>query len=194
MLQRALLVSLVFSPLLALAAPPAQPAAKTGGNPKAVVKTSMGVVEIELDRAKAPKTVDNFIRYARDGQYDRTIFHRVIKDFMVQGGGLDDKMKEKATRSPVKNESDNGLSNQRGTVAMARTSNPDSATCQFFINHKDNSYLDGHPEKPGYTVFGRVVKGMEVVDKIAAVATSTNGPHANVPVNPIYIESVSIQE
>jgi cyclophilin family peptidyl-prolyl cis-trans isomerase len=192
-------LSLLMLPTLAWAAPPpAQPAAaqpaKAASNPKAVVKTSLGTFEIELDRTKAPKSVENFMRYARDGHYEKTIFHRVIKDFMVQGGGMDDKMKEKTTRSPVKNESDNGLSNQRGTVAMARTSNPDSATSQFYVNHRDNSYLDGRADKPGYTVFGRVVKGMEVVDKIAAVPTSTVGPHAAVPVNPVYIESVTVQE
>ncbi|MBI5497346.1 MAG: peptidylprolyl isomerase [Deltaproteobacteria bacterium] len=160
---------------------------------KAVIKTSMGVIELELDRKKAPLSVDNFVKYAKDGQYTKTIFHRVISNFMIQGGGLDDKMKDRPVRAPVPNESLNGLQNLRGTIAMARTSNPDSATCQFYINLKDNNFLDGQVGKPGYTVFGKVVKGMDVVDKIAASRTGNAGGMPDVPVAPVYIESVTVE-
>ena len=193
-MNRLLIVSaLSLLPLSLLAAPPAAaPAAK--GTVKAVIKTSMGSVELELNSEKAPVTVANFIRYAKDGAYDKTVFHRVIKDFMIQGGGMDDKMKERPTRSPIRNESANGLQNLRGTIACARTSAPDSATSQFYINHKDNNSLDGAADHPGYTVFGKVVKGMDVLDKIASVPTQNNGMFQNVPVTPVYIESVSITE
>jgi peptidyl-prolyl cis-trans isomerase A (cyclophilin A) len=154
----------------------------------------MGTVELELDKEKAPTTVANFARYAKDGHYDKTVFHRVIKDFMIQGGGMDAQMKERPTRSPIKNESANGLQNLRGTIACARTSNPDSATSQFYINHKDNNSLDGSADRPGYTVFGKVVKGMDVVDKIAGVPTQNAGMFQNVPVTPVVIESVTVQE
>jgi len=160
---------------------------------KATITTSMGVIEVELDKAKAPITVENFISYAKAGHYDGTIFHRVIPKFMVQGGGMDASMKEKAAGAGIKNESNNGLRNLRGTLAMARTNNPESARAQFFINLIDNDYLDGQPGKPGYAVFGKVVKGMEVVDKIAAVKTASVNGMGDVPVTPVMMEKVVIQ-
>jgi len=189
-MNRLLIASALFLlPASLLAAPPAAAPAAAKGMVKATIKTSMGVIELELDKAKAPITVENFTRYAKDGHYNKTIFHRVIKGFMVQGGGLDDKMKEKSVRAPIKNESANGLSNARGTIACARTSAPDSATAQFYINHKDNNFLDGSADKAGYAVFGKVTQGMDVVDKIAGVPTQSD-----VPVTPVYIESITITE
>jgi peptidyl-prolyl cis-trans isomerase B (cyclophilin B) len=167
------------------------------GNPVVLMSTSMGDVKIELDRAKAPKTVDNFLAYVRDKHYDGTIFHRVIPGFMIQGGGMDKDMKEKKTGAPVPNEADNGLKNTVGTLAMARTSDPNSATAQFFINVKDNAFLD-HRDKSqqgwGYAVFGRVVEGMDVVKKIENVKTATRLPHQNVPVEPVIIQSIKVVE
>ena len=146
--------------------------------------TSMGTIVLELDKEKAPITAENFLNYARDGFYNGTIFHRVIDGFMIQGGGMEPGMKEKPTRDPIKNEADNGLSNLRGTIAMARTPDPNSASSQFFINVKDNHFLDFKAPTPdgwGYCVFGRVVDGMDVVDAIKAVETTSQGPHQDVP-------------
>ena len=166
------------------------PAAK----PRVELKTSMGKIVVELDPEHAPITVANFLKYVRSGQYNGTIFHRVIDGFMIQGGGMDAAMHEKATGAPIKLESKNGLSNTVGTIAMARTNIPDSATAQFFINVVDNSSrLDyPHPDGNGYAVFGKVVAGMEVVEKIKAVRTSTVGPHENVPVQSIVIERATL--
>ena len=166
------------------------PAAK----PRVELKTSMGKIVVELDPEHAPITVANFLKYVRSGQYNGTIFHRVIDGFMIQGGGMDAAMHEKATGAPIKLESKNGLSNTVGTIAMARTNVPDSATAQFFINVVDNSSrLDyPHPDGNGYAVFGKVVAGMEVVEKIKAVRTSTVGPHENVPVQSIVIERATL--
>jgi len=161
-----------------------------------LMKTSKGEVVIELYPDKAPRTVENFLQYVRDGFYSGTIFHRVIDGFMVQGGGMTDNMSEKPTRAPIPLESRNGLANVRGTVAMARTMVPDSATAQFFVNVKDNTFLDqpnardGH----GYAVFGRVVEGMEVVDRIKAVPTATRPPHQNVPVTPVVIRKATLEK
>jgi peptidyl-prolyl cis-trans isomerase A (cyclophilin A) len=156
--------------------------------PVVVLDTTLGPITIELDRAKAPITVDNFLKYVDEGFYNNLIFHRVIPDFMIQGGGMDDQMKEKQTRAPIKNESGNGLSNTRGTIAMARTNDPNSATAQFFINLFDtNSRLDN--AGGGYTVFGKVTSGMEVVDAIAKAQTGFKNGHEDVPVKPIYIKS-----
>src|SRR5215813_490396 len=142
------------------------------------LETSLGSIKLELDPAKAPLTVANFLSYVDDGFYDGTVFHRVIPDFMIQGGGFEPGMKQKKTKPAIKNESPNGLSNARGSIAMARLPDPDSATAQFFINVVDNSRgLD----KPRYCVFGKVVEGMDVVDKIKAVSTGRRGPHENVP-------------
>ena len=158
-----------------------------------VIDTSLGPITIELDSQKAPLHTTNFSRYADDKFYDGLIFHRVIPGFMVQGGGHTADMAQKpATGSRVKNESLNGLKNLRGTVAAARLTDPDTATCQFFINLKDNDFLDGSPaaKKPGYTVFGRVTAGMDVVDKIAAVKTGVEGSSNDVPVEDVVIKSV----
>ena len=158
-------------------------------NPVVVLETSTGTITLELYADKTPITVENFLKYVDDGFYDNLIFHRVIQNFMIQGGGMSDQMEEKSAgrRAPIKNESGKGLTNARGTIAMARTNNPDSATCQFFINHKDNVQLDNYGG--GYAVFGKVTDGMDVVDAIAKVATTNRGGHENVPVKPIYIKS-----
>lgn len=161
------------------------------------METSMGVIVIELDTTAAPQTTANFLRYVGDGFYDDTIFHRVIKSFMIQGGGFTPQMQRKATRSPVVNEADNRLKNNAGTIAMARTNDPHSATSQFFINVKDNDFLN-HVEKNargwGYCVFGRVIKGMEVVHAIENVKTTTRFGHGDVPVEPVIIKKVSVLE
>jgi peptidyl-prolyl cis-trans isomerase B (cyclophilin B) len=170
-------------------------AAAQGGNPVVLMKTSMGDVKIELDKEKAPVTVDNFIVYVNDKFYDGTIFHRVIPAFMIQGGGFDKDMTQKKTKPPIKNEAGNGLKNVNGTIAMARTSDPNSATAQFFINTKDNPFLDHKNDTPqgmGYAVFGKVVDGMDVVKKIEQVQTTTRTPYENVPVTPVIIESIRI--
>ena len=161
------------------------------------LNTNMGTIVLELDADKAPETVANFTQYANDGFYNGTIFHRVIDGFMIQGGGMEPGMKEKTTRAPVKNEADNGLSNARGTIAMARTPDPHSATAQFFINVKDNTFLDFRSPTAdgfGYCVFGKVVEGMDVVDKIKGVTTTTAGMHQDVPAEDVIIESVEVTE
>ena len=159
------------------------------------MQTSLGVIDIELDTEKAPETTANFLQYVNDGFYDGTIFHRVIDGFMIQGGGLEPGMKEKQTRSPINNEANNGLKNERGTIAMARTQDPHSATAQFFINIADNKFLN-HSSPTidgwGYCVFGRVVNGMDVVDKIRGVATTSKGYHQDVPVDDVVIEKVEV--
>jgi peptidyl-prolyl cis-trans isomerase A (cyclophilin A) len=158
--------------------------------------TSEGDIVVQLDAAKAPKTVENFVQYVKSGHYNGTVFHRVIKTFMIQGGGMTPDMKEKPTRAPIPLESRNGLSNVRGTLAMARTSIPDSATAQFFINVKDNNFLDAaqSPDGNGYAVFGKVVQGMDVVDKIRMVDTGQRGPHGDVPVKPIVIKQATLEK
>ena len=168
--------------------------AALAAGPTVSLETSMGTIKLELDQDKAPLSVANFVDYVRAGHYDGTIFHRVIPNFMVQGGGMTPSMKEKAVRPPVKNEAKNGLRNVRGSVSMARTSAPDSATSQFFINVKDNAMLDYGVGGAGYAVFGRVVEGMEVVDRIVAASTTTKGPHQNVPIEPILIKKASVVE
>jgi cyclophilin family peptidyl-prolyl cis-trans isomerase len=171
--------------------------AAEGGNPVVVMKTSMGVIKIELDKAKAPISTENFVAYANGKFYDGTIFHRVIPSFMIQGGGFDKDMNQKkTTRPPIKNEAGNGLKNVNGTIAMARTGDPNSATAQFFINTKDNAFLDHRDDSVqgfGYAVFGKVIEGMDVVQKIEAVQTTTKMPHQNVPVAPVVIESVVVE-
>jgi peptidyl-prolyl cis-trans isomerase B (cyclophilin B) len=167
-----------------------QPSSPT--NPVLAMDTSMGNIKIELFAGEAPITAENFLKYANDKFYDATIFHRVIPGFMVQGGGFSPGMKEKKARPPIKNESSNGVPNKRGTLAMARTSAPDSASAQFFINVKDNSFLDKKEARDGvgYCVFGRVLEGMDVVDKIVAVPTRNVGGHGDVPVEDVTIKSV----
>ncbi len=162
-------------------------------NPVVVMKTSMGDIEIELYQDKAPETVKNFLSYVDKGFYNGTIFHRVINNFMIQGGGMNPGLMEKQTSAPIKNEADNGLSNLRGTIAMARTQDVNSATSQFFINVIDNKYLDFKNKSAagyGYCVFGKVIKGMDVVDSIKSVATGRRGYYDDVPVNDIVIISV----
>ena len=164
---------------------------------KVTMETSMGTITLALDDAKAPETVANFIKYAKDGHYDGTIFHRVIDGFMIQGGGFTKDMNQKKTREPIRNEAMNGLKNKRGTIAMARTMVVDSATSQFFINLVDNDFLDFQNSTPqgfGYAVFGSVTDGMGVVDSIAKAKTGFWGPHQNVPEEAIVIRKVSVVE
>ena len=166
-----------------------------GAEMKIVITTNFGEITAELYQDKAPATVSNVLAYVDEKFYDETIFHRVIDGFMIQGGGFSKSMAQKATKAPVKNEADNGLSNIRGTLAMARTSVPDSATCQFFINlvDKNKEFLDFSAKTAqgwGYCVFGKVVEGMDVVDKIAKVPTGFSGPHQNVPTEPVVIKSI----
>ncbi len=162
-------------------------------NPHILFSTSLGDITIELLPDKAPVTVKNFIDYVESGFYNDTIFHRIIPDFMIQGGGFAQDMQQKETRPPIKNEADNGMRNARGTVAMARTRDINSATAQFFINLKDNTFLDHGVRDYGYAVFGRVIEGMDVVDKIAAVRTTTRSGHQNVPVEPVIVKSAAIK-
>ncbi len=162
---------------------------------KVTMETSVGTITLELDGEKSPKTVANFVKYANDGFYDGTIFHRVIDGFMIQGGGFTRDMNQKPTRESIPNEATNGLKNRRGTIAMARTMVPDSATSQFFINLVDNDFLDFRSETPqgyGYAVFGAVTDGMDVVDSIAKVKTGFSGPHQNVPEEAIVIRRVTV--
>ena len=172
--------------------------ANTGANMVTVtMETSKGVITLELDKEKAPESVENFVAYAKSGHYDGTVFHRVIPKFMIQGGGFDTDMKQKATNPPIKIEADNGLKNTRGTVAMARTSDPNSATSQFFINAKDNDFLNHTAPTPqgwGYAVFGKVTDGMDVVESIENVATANKGGHQDVPGTDVVIEKVTVQE
>jgi len=159
--------------------------------------TTFGSITLELDSEKAPKTVENFLSYVNDGFYNGTIFHRVIDNFMIQGGGFDANMQQKPTAEPIENEADNGLTNDRGTIAMARTMDPHSATAQFFINVKNNDFLN-HSGKNmqgwGYAVFGRVISGDDVLDKIRAVSTGNLAGHQDVPTESVIIESVAIVE
>lgn len=182
MTKRFAFLALLFSATLAFAAPP-----------RVELVTTMGTIVLELDEARAPKTVANFVQYVREGFYDGTIFHRVIDDFMIQGGGMTPDLKEKPTRPPIENEARNGLKNVAGSIAMARTRDPHSAAAQFFINLKDNAFLD-YPSRDGwgYAVFGRVVKGFEVVQKIGKTPTGNAGLHQNVPLTPIVIEKARL--
>ncbi len=182
--------------VMLLMIPAAASAAGTATKPRIKLETSKGTIVLELDGEKAPKSVANFVQYVKAGHYNGTVFHRVIPDFMIQGGGFDAAMEQKKTQAPVMNEADNGLKNARGTVAMARTNDPHSATSQFFVNLKDNGFLN-HTGKNvqgwGYTVFGKVVEGMDVVDAIAGVKTGNRGPHQNVPSEPVTIVKATVQ-
>ncbi len=162
---------------------------------KIVMETSKGTIELELDAAKAPISVANFVKYVKKGHYDGLIFHRVIPDFMIQGGGFSPDMQQKETDANIENEAKNGLKNVKGSIAMARTPNPHSASSQFFINLKDNSFLD-YPGQDGwgYCVFGKVTKGLDVIDVIAAVPTGRKGPHGDVPLEPVTIKSAKVVE
>jgi len=180
---------------------PTNVATKTGEkmstNPIVKLETNKGTITLELDAEKAPNSVENFVSYVKDGFYDGTIFHRVIPGFMIQGGGMNPDMSEKKNKSPIKNEANNGLKNDRGTIAMARTNDPHSATSQFFINLKDNGFLDHTSESPagwGYAVFGKVIDGMDVVDEIAKVKTGNHGPHGDVPLESVVIEKATVEK
>jgi len=169
-------------------------AANAGDNPRIEMETTKGKIVLELYADKAPQTVKNFLAYVDTGFYDGTIFHRVIPNFMIQGGGFTADMKQKDNRPPIDNEADNGLRNERGTIAMARTSNPHSATAQFFINTKNNDFLNHKGKSPqgwGYAVFGRVVEGVAVVDAISGVKTGTRGSFRNVPADPVVIRKAA---
>jgi peptidyl-prolyl cis-trans isomerase A (cyclophilin A) len=189
MVRRRYSVVLALTGVLALAAP-GMVAAK--GNPMVLISTSKGDIKVELYPDKAPETVKNFLAYVNAGYYDGTIFHRVIRGFMIQGGGLTADMKDKreGQRAPIKNEASNGLKNDTGTIAMARTSNPDSATSQFFINVANNNALNKAAGNDGYAVFGKVVEGMDVVKKIEQAETTSKGMHQDVPSEAITIKSV----
>ena len=175
---------------------PPQPATPAPGNPTVLISTSLGDITVELYQDRAPVSVQNFLQYVKEGFYPGTVFHRVIPGFMIQGGGFTTELVEKPTHPPIRNEATNGLSNVRGTLAMARTEALRSATAQFFINIADNRIkLDHHgysPEDFGYAVFGRVLSGLEVCDRIAAVKTHRNGPHENVPLDPVVIKGVRV--
>lgn len=164
---------------------------------KVALRTSAGDIVLELDRSKAPLSVDNFVDYVKAGHYNGTVFHRVIKDFMIQGGGFGTDMQQKTTQATIKNEANNGLKNLRGTIAMARTSEPHSASAQFFINTVDNDFLNFRNESTqgwGYAVFGKVSEGLDIVDKIRTVATGSSGMHKDVPVEPVLINKAEVVE
>jgi len=187
-------LSCLWQPLVVLSAAAAGPGA-LAAEPQVDLKTSAGTMRLELYPAKAPKTVANFLQYVKDGHYDGTIFHRVIPGFMIQGGGFDGSFKQKATRDPIQNEAKNGLQNDLGTIAMARTSAPHSASAQFFINVKDNDFLNAAAAQDGwgYAVFGKVVSGMDVVTKIAATPTGAGGPfRSDVPRAAVVIQSATV--
>lgn len=190
-MRRTLSVLALAAAVLTAGAGPSQAAA--GKGPVVVLETTLGVIKIALNEEKAPITVANFLEYVKTGHYDGTIFHRVMPDFMIQGGGMDNAMTERPTRKAIRNEARNGLRNSRGTVAMARTNAPDSATDQFFINLKNNHPLDFGIGGAGYAVFGEVVEGMEVVDKIAAVRTTSRKGHDDVPVTAVVIQKARLE-
>ena len=179
--------------LIAFAALASTALSALAANPMVELKTSQGEIVVEVFADKAPKSAENFVQYVKDGFYDGTVFHRVIDGFMVQGGGFDAEMNQKSTRAPIENEAKNGLKNEPGTLAMARTADPHSASAQFFINLVPNTFLD-YPSRDGwgYAVFGKVVKGMEVVDAIRGVPTTTKGPFRDVPAEPVTIDSVTV--
>lgn len=188
-LTAGLLLALSFSTQAEVTATPIEPLTDLPKTIDVVIETGMGKIEVELNAEKAPISVENFLNYAETGFYEDTIFHRVINNFMVQGGGYDKFMQKKTTRAQIKNEAKNGLKNDRGTLAMARTSVVDSASSQFFINHKDNDFLNHGGRDYGYAVFGKVTKGMDVVDAIARVRTKAG----DVPVNPVLIKKVYLK-
>jgi len=191
MLKKLLLALSLLLPL-AVAAEKAENA-ETAANPVVVIETTEGNIVVELFAQEAPLTVANFLAYVESGHYADTIFHRVISNFMIQGGGFTEDFTQKATQDPVKNESRNRLHNTRGTIAMARTNDPDSATSQFFINQRSNLQLDWAPGRQGYTVFGEVLEGMDVVDFIATAPTGKRGRFSDVPVDTITIKSITVK-
>jgi cyclophilin family peptidyl-prolyl cis-trans isomerase len=187
----------VFALLLTLAILlPAVGMAQIKGNPRMKITTNHGVIVLQLDAEKAPESTKNFQRYVEQGHFDGTVFHRVIPGFMIQGGGFEPGLKQKPTGEPIQNEADNGLKNEIGTIAMARTSDPHSATAQFFINTSDNDFLNHKSKDPqgwGYAVFGKVTEGLDVIKKIEAVATHTVGGYGDVPVEDVIIEKIEAQ-
>jgi len=185
------MILLTAALIVAQAAAPSPSPSPAG--PIATVETSLGRIRIALDQERAPISVANFAKYARSGHYAGTVFHRVIPGFMIQGGGMTAELQEKPTSPPIRNEARNGVRNTRGSIAMARTNDPNSATSQFFINVKDNASLDFGINGAGYAVFGQVIEGMDVVDKIVAVPTKNAGPYQNVPVTPVLIKSVKVE-
>ena len=188
--QRRLLLALVCA---TLAGPSALAAPRPAASPRVELDTSLGAIVVQLDAGRAPRTVANFLQYVRKGFYAGTVFHRVIPGFMIQGGGYTAQLQLKPTAAPIPLESRNGLRNLRGTIAMARTADPNSATAQFFVNVADNPSLDyPQPDGYGYAVFGKVVEGMDVIDKIVAQPTKDAGPYQNVPVKPVVIESAKL--
>ncbi len=190
-----LALALALSCMLSLL--PGVTAPAWAAEPAVRLETSMGDIIVRLDARRAPATTENFLQYVRDGQYDGLIFHRVIKGFMIQGGGMDAAMKEKPTRAPIRNEAGNGLQNKKYTIAMARTSDPHSATAQFFINTANNAFLDykGQSQEGwGYAVFGKVIKGQDVVDKIESVSTGRRGYHDDVPREAVVIKKATVIE
>ena len=190
------LTRLLAAGAVALFAAAATAQDKGAAAPRVVLATSLGEITLQLDAEKAPKTVANFLEYVKSGHYDGTIFHRVIDNFMIQGGGYKPDLSQKPTRAPIPLESRTGLSNQRGTVAMARTADPNSASAQFFINVADNAFLDQPNARDGngYAVFGRVVEGMDVVEKIRAVPTQAQGMHQNLPVKPVILQKATVEK
>jgi peptidyl-prolyl cis-trans isomerase B (cyclophilin B) len=193
MIRRYLMVTMAaFLPIFFASAADAAPK-----RPQVIMETSKGKIVLELFPEKAPLSVENFISYVKGGSYDGTIFHRVIKGFMIQGGGFTSAMANKPTKAPVQNEADNGLKNERGAIAMARTNDPHSATAQFFINLVNNEFLNHKGKNPqgwGYAVFGKVTEGMDVVDSIAAVQTGAKGDFRDVPVEPVLIQKATMKE
>lgn len=193
-IRRQLTMAMVVS-LSALTLPLSAQAADAAAMPKVLLTTSLGDIVLELNAAKAPKSVENFLQYVADKHYDGTVFHRVIENFMVQGGGFTADLQQKNTRAPVPLEASNGLKNDRGTIAMARTANPNSATAQFFINVVNNDMLNApSPDGYGYTVFGKVVEGMATVDKIKSVPVGNQGSHQNVPTKPVTILKATLEK
>jgi cyclophilin family peptidyl-prolyl cis-trans isomerase len=188
-----IIVTALLAAAVASASPQTPSTAPATSGPVVVLETTMGNIRVALDEAKAPITVKNFLTYVRAGHYDGTIFHRVMPGFMIQGGGMDANMKEKPTRAPIKNEAANKLRNDRGTVAMARLPDPNSATAQFFINVKNNASLDYGVGGPGYAVFGTVIEGMDVADRIVNVQRTSKGGHQNVPVTPVVIQRARVE-
>lgn len=187
----------IFLLALILATPSYSAERNASVDPMVKLETNMGDIVLKLDARKAPNTVANFIQYVKSGHYDGTIFHRVIKGFMIQGGGMTPELKEKSARAPIRNEANNGLRNKKYTIAMARTTEPHSASAQFFINTKDNDFLDFKSETPegwGYAVFGKVISGFETVDKIESVLTGSRGRYDDVPQTPVVIKKAVIVE
>lgn len=196
-MKKSLVLLLFFLLGMLLSATARAADAKKSVDPMVKLETNMGDIVLKLDARKAPNTVANFIQYVKSGHYDGTIFHRVIKDFMIQGGGMTPELKEKTTQAPIRNEANNGLRNKKYTIAMARTNQPHSASAQFFINTKDNDFLDFKSETPegwGYAVFGKVISGFDTVDKIESVLTGRRGMYDDVPQSPVVVKKAIIVE